>query len=725
LIRLLRAHPFLTLIGPSGSGKSSLVYAGLIPKLRQSRVFGRGEWLLRDLRPGENPWESLSEVLGGDPSLPEDTVSTLLSHHLKAQRLLVFVDQFEELFTVAKGDTTAFQEALVSLAEVPNTYVIVTARADFYPALMLAPLWPEIQKHRYQVLPRGEDSLAEAIFKPAEKVGVYVESALVERLVADARGEPGILPFVQETMILLWDKVERRYLPLSAYETLVLPRKAYGERAPGELTGLQVAIALRADATLSDLKDKKQQAIARRIFVRLVQFGEGRPDTRRRQPISRLRVAGEDSTLFGRTLDHLSNEKHRLLILSGEEGIPERRVDIAHEALIGAWPTLQEWLKQRRRDEQMRRRFVEDADEWAEKGRDAFFLYEGTRLEEIHCWAQENLGELDKEQQEFLEASEKRDRRRKQLQLFLRGVLALFSLIGLAATVYGIRLAILNFSARGAMVSFPAGTAILGSDAVPELHDGWIHGIKEVELAAFSIDKYEVTNRQYRLCVQAGACSPPLEPAIVPSYQELDEDLPVVWVTAYQAAAFCRWIGRRLPTEEEWERAARGSEGRIWPWEGDTPPSPSRANLRYQPSLEEPPPAPGEILDLDAPPPDFDGPPPDPGHMSGSGDLWQGELVAVNDPDFMDGATPEGVAHMLGNAFEWTSTPGECEDPYDCPTPWDGKRKVALVYLRGLSYLTTISADDLESGDRPFLNESLGAEPSRFEADIGFRCAGP
>ena len=126
--------------------------------------------------------------------------------------------------------------------------------------------------------------------RPAEAVGVYVEAALVERLVADAAGEPGVLPLVQETLVLLWEKLERRFLPLRAYEALVLPAPCVrrAAAAPDRAAG---GVARHADAALAELSPE-QQAIARRIFLRLVQFGEGRADTRRQRRFAELRSVG-------------------------------------------------------------------------------------------------------------------------------------------------------------------------------------------------------------------------------------------------------------------------------------------------------------------------------------------------------------------------------------------------------------------------------------------------
>ncbi|HEU0292215.1 MAG TPA: SUMF1/EgtB/PvdO family nonheme iron enzyme [Anaerolineales bacterium] len=706
LIKRLRTNPFLALIGPSGSGKSSLVYAGLIPALRESSLFDRGEWIVRSLRPGEEPLQALAGALGGDLANPAQAVAALLSTQPNAQRLLLFVDQFEETFTPGRRDTTPFCEILLRLADTPNAYVILTVRADFYADLMATSFWPEIQKHRYEVLPLDEDGLALVIRKPAEEVGVYIEAALVERLVNDTGQEPGILPLVQETMVLLWEKVVRRYLPLSAYEALILPRQAYGFGGKGTLTGLQVAMVLNAEATLEGL-DTELQIIARRIFVRLVQFGEGRPDTRRQQSADRLRTVADDPASFDHVLNHLAS--HRLLTLAGSEEDPNKKVDIAHEALIGTWPTLQGWLDQYRKGEQTRRRLVDDVEQWQHK--DDFFLYQGTRLEEALQWARENQHELDQDQSAFLEASQKRDDRRKRVQLFLRGVIAFFALVGLLAIGFVARLTILNFMARGPQAHFETTWAWLGSDTYED-PAGRNVSRRYIEVPAFSMDKYEVTNQQYRLCVEAGACSRPLEgvppedangqsdrnaeqePLVEEWIFEKPEyrDRPVVWVTAYQAADFCRWIGRRLPTEVEWERAARGSDGRTVPWESGEAPTPEYANLRFR------------TLAYEA----------SPEHP-----------VAANDPNYITGASPEGVMHLLGNVAEWMSTPTECNDPYECQVVWKGRNKVIGLYQRGLSFFYTITDGDLAAGNSALLVEGIPADPFLSSPDVGFRCAGP
>lgn len=361
----LRLHSFLTVIGPSGSGKSSVVFAGLMPALRQTGLFGSGTWLIHSMRPGNEPLSTLETMLGGDLAKPNTAVAKTISAQTGVRRLLLVVDQFEEVFTLAEAEAAPFQEALLRLIEVPDCYLILTVRADFYPEMMSSLVWPQVRSHRFEILPLDDPGLRQAILRPAEDVGVFVEASLVERLITDAAGEPGVLPLIQETLVLLWERVERRFLSLNAYETFVLSRKAYGAVGGGKLTGLQIAMARRADAALADL-DERRQAIARRIFLRLVQFGEGRADTRRQQPIEALRTADEDLHLFERTLSHLA--ERRLLTLSGEESSSGRKADIAHEALIGGWPTLQQWVRERREAEQTRRRLEAKADEWVRLG---------------------------------------------------------------------------------------------------------------------------------------------------------------------------------------------------------------------------------------------------------------------------------------------------------------------------------------------------------------------
>lgn len=430
LVERLRTHPFVTIIGPSGSGKSSLVFAGLIPRLRKSSLFGAGNWLVRSMRPGGTSVQTLEALLKGNLNGSSQAIEQVLLTEPNSQRLLLVIDQFEELFTRGGPEAGLFQQLILKLIEVPNHYIVLTVRADFYPDLMTSPLWHRIQPSRMEVIPLDEACLRQAIVRPAESIEVFIEPALVERLVDDAAGEPGVLPLVQETLVLLWERIERRFLPLRAYEALVLPRGAYGGLSKGHRTGLQVAIARRADAALASLNidPEKQYKIARRIFIRLVQFGEGRADTRRQQLVNELQAVGDDPKLFQQTLDHFIN--CRLLTSDKDEEDPSlKTIDIAHEALISGWPILQQWISEHRETEQTRRRLTDKAKEWERLGGSHGGLLDGVEILESERWlASATATDLSYEAllSDFIKASKDEVSRTKQVRRIATG--AIFAL---------------------------------------------------------------------------------------------------------------------------------------------------------------------------------------------------------------------------------------------------------------------------------------------------------
>lgn len=382
MIQLLRHQRFMMVIGPSGSGKSSLVHAGLLPALTQSRAFAPYHWLIRTMRPGAHPTLALAELFGnGDTGVEfgPGTIDDLLAAHPPAERLLLLVDQFEETFTQAdRAEQARFIAALQAFRIPDNCALILTLRADFYPDLMTSYLWPVDASQRVEVAPLRGEALREAIVRPAADVGVRIENGLVDRLLADAADEPGALPLLQETMSLLWDGKTGRTLSLDAYERL---SRVSGD---GAVTGgLAVAIALKADATMAKL-DLDQQVIARRIFLRLIQFGEGRADTRRQQPVASLHATNDPAGAFDHTLEHLT--RNRLLTRSGGKDGHPPAVDISHESLISSWSRVQDWVDERREAEQIRRRLETKASEWVRLGQGAGGLLDEAELPEAERW---------------------------------------------------------------------------------------------------------------------------------------------------------------------------------------------------------------------------------------------------------------------------------------------------------------------------------------------------
>lgn len=160
MLERLHAHPFITAIGPSGSGKSSLVLAGLIPALENNTLFNCDKWLIEKMRPGETPLTTLLNKLGNNINNSATSVIETILTASGAQRFLLVVDQLEELFTLATEEAIPFQQALLRLAEAPQCYVILTVRADFYPELMESLVWNKIKTSRIEILPLSELGLA-------------------------------------------------------------------------------------------------------------------------------------------------------------------------------------------------------------------------------------------------------------------------------------------------------------------------------------------------------------------------------------------------------------------------------------------------------------------------------------------------------------------------------------------------------------------------------------
>jgi WD40 repeat protein len=369
LVDRLRAYPVVAVVGPSGSGKSSLVVAGLYPYLRDRRPLGGRSWTQHVIRPGRRPYDRLAQEFELDPDDGPDVLAARLRTRSGEDDVLLVIDQAEEVFA-GNGDGGDAARQIDRLAAVLNSLspddavrVVLTMRADFSADLVRSGLWGAIGSTVYLRPLRGEP-LGEAIVKPAEAVGVYVEPRLVERLLADAADEPGLLPFVQETMVMLWGRIERRLLTLAGYEALVIPRSGYPDEPR---TGLQVAMATHADMAMARLSDT-QRAIARRILLRLVQFGEGRPDVRRQQHVEQLRSTRDAPGDFDDVMNLLVAERLITTDAATGDGEAHATADLSHEALIAGWPALRAWIADHAKVEQARRDLVQDANAWLAAG---------------------------------------------------------------------------------------------------------------------------------------------------------------------------------------------------------------------------------------------------------------------------------------------------------------------------------------------------------------------
>ncbi|WP_410672842.1 hypothetical protein [Amycolatopsis sp. cmx-4-68] len=388
----LAQRRFVGVFGASGSGKSSLLRAGLA---------GRRPALV--CTPGEHPLTQCADALAG------------------TGRLLV-VDQFEEIFTLCADDAerTGFLGALLArAADEHGSQVVVGVRADFYGHCgRHAELVEALRDAQVLVGPMTADELRTAIVEPAVRHGCQVESALVTTLVAEAAGRPAVLPLVSHALLETWRRRQGITLTLAAYE------------ATG---GIRNAIAHTAEAVYGEF-EPAQQVKARQVFLRLTALGDGTEDTKRRLRRREL----DDDPATAEVLERLAAA--RLLALDREGA------EIAHEALIRSWPRLRDWLAEDREGHRLHRRLAEATDLWEALDRDAGSLYRGTRLGLATEWAARSPEALTAREQDFLDAgraqeaaeaatARRRTRRLRHLVALL-GVLLLFAGV---ATAYAVR----------------------------------------------------------------------------------------------------------------------------------------------------------------------------------------------------------------------------------------------------------------------------------------------
>jgi WD40 repeat protein len=463
LLEALRHSRFLAVVGPSGSGKSSLVRAGLIPALRRGEFRGKGasvwsldadtaqtsseRWLIQVFEPGQRPlealpftllkgcqgklardWQALSEELATDERGLHLLTLEILAHHPGNTCLALVVDQFEEIFTLCEEESArrAFIANLLYAASLPEgrTVVILTMRADFYGRAATYPdLAVHLADHQALVSPMSQAELTQAITQPAQKVGLGFEPGLVDRLLADTASEPGVLPLLQHALLELWERRQDRKLTFAAYQAI---------------GGVQGALAGRADSLLAKFSPD-QRAITRRVILRLTRLGEGTDDTRRRATFAELIRTQQEEADVRTVVTRLADARLVTTSLDPETG--EETVDVAHEALIRSWPTLQGWLAGDREALRLHQRLAEAALEWDRNNRDGCYLYRGGRLAAAEEWAAAHAGELNQVERAFLaaslaardeEASARERRRRRVILALAAGLVVTFSLALLA-----------------------------------------------------------------------------------------------------------------------------------------------------------------------------------------------------------------------------------------------------------------------------------------------------
>jgi energy-coupling factor transporter ATP-binding protein EcfA2 len=393
----LQKTAFLAVIGASGSGKSSLLRAGVVPQLRAQN------WLVQLMTPTARPLLRLSNVLvredspltAADELQSQLTTNTralhLLANRLVAQsdhtKMVLIIDQFEELFTLCSdGDERkAFIDILLNALEERGTLtILIGMRADFYGRTAeFDGLRTLISKQQEFIGPLQQRDLVRVIAEPAKRGGWQFVEGLVEQILEDAGGEPGYLPLLSHALLETWDLRRGTVMTLGGY------------RAVG---GVEGAIAQTAEDTLQKV-DASQIPVVKHIFLSLTELGEGSEDTRRITTRAELgRIDVEDGVIDGLVEDLV---RARLITVDGDT------IQVAHEAIIRRWPRLRSWIDEDRERLSFNRRLTRAVEEWEENERQPDYLFRGARLsqaesriEEYQTWG------LTDDQAVFIQASQ-------------------------------------------------------------------------------------------------------------------------------------------------------------------------------------------------------------------------------------------------------------------------------------------------------------------------------
>lgn len=402
---------FIAVLGPSGSGKSSLISAGLIPAIWAGKLPGSERWFVIQMAPGSGPLDELELAL---TRVAAEQAGNLHSHLSRdsdglvraadlilpkdGSELFLVIDQFEELFTLAQNPSDA--EHFLDLIYKAVTHsrsrvrVVIALRADFYDRPLHHPGLGELVRSRMEtLLPLSAEELERAIIEPARQVGVTFEPGLPARIIEEMLYQPGALPLLQYALAELFEIRDGRVITQSAYEGM------------GGAVG---ALALRADEVYLGFGKAGRQS-ARQMFLRLVSLGEGSvdgahsPNTSRRVARAELLSLAEEPDLMDEVIDTFG--AYRMLSLDHDHDSRQPTVELAHEALIGEWGRLEGWLIESRDDLLQYRRFQALAAEWQRTGKDPGYLLRETRLDQFAGWAGATALVLTPDEEAFLEAS--------------------------------------------------------------------------------------------------------------------------------------------------------------------------------------------------------------------------------------------------------------------------------------------------------------------------------
>jgi serine/threonine protein kinase len=410
VVAKLHGAPLIGVAGPSGVGKSSFVRAGVIPALKQS-----GEaWETMVIRPGRHPMAALANIVVPLLSTGSTTLSAQVAEHQNAlqrlyqepgylgtllrtrartqgRKILLFVDQFEELFTLIRDadERLAFTACLSGMADDPLSplRLMLSIRSDFLDRVAEDQhFMTELSQHLVFLAPPDRVGLRDAIVRPAEMVRYRFETpAMIEHMLDTLQSTPGCLPLLQFAASKLWEARDRE-------------RRLLTEHSYRRLGGVVGALATHADSVLAALPPRAQ-ALAKTIFLQLVTAER----TRSIASVGELCELTEAPEEAERVIHQLVDA--RLLVVQINRGSTGATVEIIHESLIHTWPTLAHWLDENQEDAVFLEQLRTAAKQWESRGHSVDLLWRGETLEEARSWRRRYRGMVPSLQEQFLNAS--------------------------------------------------------------------------------------------------------------------------------------------------------------------------------------------------------------------------------------------------------------------------------------------------------------------------------